>query len=156
MSKYLEIFRSAKSWLDDPEVLDTMEGETTPRAGLEDRPSVSVEPKKVVCLEFTDEPREVKKGSKEFAWVNAVLLEPAVCWFKKEDEEKEMPAGTKVAMNVARHVTQRRCLKSFEPLKGKKIAIANLGRRIKTKQGKAFDYRAMLYEDLKKKAGKKK
>lgn len=156
MGEYLEIFRSAKSWLETADILETIEEETTPGAGLEDRPSVSVEPQKIVCVEFKSEPREVSKDGKDFAWADAVLLEPAVCWFKQADEEKEMPAGTKVAMNIARHVTLRRCVGTFKPLAGKQLAIANLGRRIKTKQGKAFDYRAMLYEDLKKKAGKKK
>lgn len=156
MSKYLEIFRTKRSWLEVADVLEVME--TAPMGGYKDLPTVSVDAKTVVCLHFATEPREVKKGTRTFLWTEANLLEPAECWFKDTDETKELPAGTEVAIDIGRHAALRRCLKQFEPLTDKDIAIANLGMKTRRWKGKTingYDYRAMLYEDLKKKVGKK-
>jgi len=117
---------------------------TEPISGFENVPTLSVQDKDLVKVEFLSEPVErPTKDGKVVAYAEVKLLAPHAGYDREKREEVPLEAGAKSAMNLKRHATLWKQAQANAPLKGKKFVIGIVG-ELPSKKGKpAKDYRWM-------------
>jgi len=139
--------KEGRNWIDeylaDPEkTMKTIDKEA-PSAGFENLPTVSVQCGEAIFVEFLGEPEPKQtKDGKDIAYAKVKILAATPNgWDSENKQQINLNENTIASINLKRHANLFRGATALAPLTGKKLMIANMKDKVKTKKGSACDYR---------------